>query len=128
MWSLRGQPHTCCCIGSPNRHIRVRMDAPVRPGTAVLVQVPGSDRYADEESVPDGRRVPGLIVYRFDSPLTFAHVDIAIDQLNELIETSEPAASVVLFDAEAVTDIDVTALDESPDMSPSFEDEISLSV
>lgn len=83
----------------------------LQPSTAVLVRVPGTDRYADQDSFPDGERVAGLIIYRFDGPLMFANVDVAIDELQELIEASDPPTSAVLFSAEAVTDIDVTALD-----------------
>lgn len=83
----------------------------LKPSTAVLVRVPGTDRYADQDSFPDGEGTPGLIIYRFDGPLMFANVDIAIDELEDLIKQAEPAAAAVLFDAESVTDIDVTALD-----------------
>jgi SulP family sulfate permease len=83
----------------------------LQPSTAVLVKVPGTDRYADQDSVPDGEPVPGLIIYRFDGPLMFANVEIAVDEMDELIAASDPEARAVLFDAESVTDIDVTALD-----------------
>jgi SulP family sulfate permease len=83
----------------------------VQPNTAVLVRVPGTDRYADQDSFPEGERTPGLVIYRFDGPLMFANVDIAIDELHDLIATTEPPISTVLFSAESVIDIDVTALD-----------------
>lgn len=83
----------------------------LKPNTAVLVRIPGTDRYADEDSFPDGEHVPGLIIYRFDGPLMFANVDIAIEELDDLLDTTDPPATAVLFSAEAVTDIDVTALD-----------------
>ncbi len=81
------------------------------PHTAVLVREPGTDRFRDRDEVEDGRGVPGLLVYRFDAPLIFANVDVAIDEMKELLETTEPSVQAVLLSAEAVTDIDITAID-----------------
>ena len=81
------------------------------PHTAKLVREPGTDRFRDSEEVEDGDAVPGLVVYRFDAPLIFANVEIAIEEIDELIDSSDPPASAVILSAEAVTDIDVTAID-----------------
>lgn len=81
------------------------------PNTAVLVKVPGTDRYRDETEVEDGQPVPGLLVYRFDAPLIFANFDVAIDDIDKLIGESLTPIEAVLISAEAITDIDTTALD-----------------
>ncbi|MGI9609295.1 MAG: SulP family inorganic anion transporter [Acidimicrobiia bacterium] len=81
------------------------------PHTAELVREPGTDRFRDSDEVEDGATVPGLVIYRFDAPLIFANVEIAIEEIDELVGESDPPASAVVFSAEAVTDIDVTAID-----------------
>jgi SulP family sulfate permease len=83
----------------------------LRPHTAVLVRVPGSDRYADEAELSGTSRVRGLVAYRFDAPLIFANVAVFTDQIDSLIREATPPTTAVLISAEAVTDLDVTALD-----------------
>lgn len=81
------------------------------PVTATLVRVPGSDRYSDIAAYPDGESTPGLVIYRFDAPLFFANVDRLIDDIDALIADADPTADAVLVSAEAMTDLDITALD-----------------
>jgi MFS superfamily sulfate permease-like transporter len=81
------------------------------PKTAVLVQVPGTDRFRDEAEVEDGQQVPGLLVYRFDAPLIFANFDVAIEEIKAHIRQAPAPVTGVLISAEAITDIDITALD-----------------
>ncbi len=40
------------------------------PHTAVLVRVPGTHRFLDTDRVEDGELIPGLVIYRFDAPLS----------------------------------------------------------
>lgn len=81
------------------------------PHTAALIREPGTDRYRDSEEVDGGDSVPGMVIYRFDAPLIFANVDIAIEQIDALIATAAEPVSVVVISGEAVTDIDITAID-----------------
>ncbi len=84
----------------------------LRPHTAELVLEPGTDRYRDSDEVgDDGEPVPGLVIYRFDAPMIFANVEIAIEEIDGLLEAADPPAEGVIISAEAVTDIDVTAID-----------------
>ncbi len=46
-----------------------------RPHTAELVRVDGLKGYHDAERHPEGRSVPGLLLYRFDAPLFFANAE-----------------------------------------------------
>ncbi len=41
------------------------------PHRAVLVRVPDTDKYRDQDAVKGGELVPGLLVYRFDAPIFF---------------------------------------------------------
>ena len=79
-----------------------------RPHTAELVRVTGLKGYHDAERHPDGRRVPGLFLYRFDAPLFFANAEeFRTDLLEQLSKASSPVRRVVVS-AEPITDIDAT--------------------
>jgi SulP family sulfate permease len=81
------------------------------PNSSVLGRVPGSDRYSDVDEYPGSETTPGLVVCRFDAPLFFANVDGLIARIDELLVSTDPSPTAVLISAEAITDIDVTALD-----------------
>jgi MFS superfamily sulfate permease-like transporter len=53
----------------------------------------------------------GLIAYRFDAPLFFANADYFLTQARELIAAAELPIAWFLIDAEAIIDIDVTAVE-----------------
>lgn len=81
----------------------------VRPHDAVLGRVKGVDGFQDVEEFPDGDTVPGLIVYRFDAPLFFANADYFQRRVNTLLAEATNPVAWFLLDAEAITDIDMTA-------------------
>lgn len=84
-----------------------------RPHDAVLGYVDGVAGMHDVDDHPDARVVPGLIVYRYDSPLFFANAeDFRARALAAVAEASEdsPVRWFVL-NAEAVSDVDGTAVD-----------------
>ena len=87
------------------------------PHTAELVRVDGLKGYHDIERHPEGTRVPGLVLFRFDAPLFFANADTFRHCLDEL--SADPEVRWIVVAAEPVTDIDVTgaaALDEVVDL------------
>jgi MFS superfamily sulfate permease-like transporter len=65
--------------------------------------------YHDLERHPDGRQVPGLLLYRFDAPLFFANAGVFRRRLRELLATTTPRVRWVVVAAEPVTDVDTTA-------------------
>jgi high affinity sulfate transporter 1 len=79
-----------------------------RPHTAELVRVSGEKGYHDAERHPDGRRVPGLLLYRFDAPLFFANAEEFRSGLMERIDGASSPVRRVVVSAEPVTDIDAT--------------------
>jgi len=79
-----------------------------RPHSAELVDVDGLEGYHDFERHPEGRRVPGLVLFRFDAPLFFANADLFRRRLLELIEDDPPTRWIVVT-AEPITDVDSTA-------------------
>ncbi len=80
-----------------------------RPHTTILVRVDGLKGYHDFERHPEGRQVPGLLLYRFDAPLFFANAEVFRDDLTDRIRKAGPGLKRVVITAEPITDIDATA-------------------
>jgi high affinity sulfate transporter 1 len=81
-----------------------------RPYQTTLGQAEGVAGYHDIRSYPSARRLPGLVIYRFDAPLFFANAKTFRDEVTRLART-EPAPRWVLIAAEPITDVDTTAAD-----------------
>ena len=82
-----------------------------RPHDAVLGIVPGLAGMHDIDDYPSAQVVPGLMIYRYDSPLFFANADDF--RLRALASVDEAATSVRWFvlNVEAVSEVDITAAD-----------------
>jgi high affinity sulfate transporter 1 len=80
-----------------------------RPHDAVLGRVAGTKGYHDTTRHPEARQIPGLIIYRFDSPLFFANADHFRDHIRKLVAHANPPARWIVVAAEPITDIDTTA-------------------
>jgi high affinity sulfate transporter 1 len=81
------------------------------PYEAVLGRVTGTKGYHDLSRHPDGRQVPGLVLYRFDAPLFFANVDVFRAGLLDAVRAAPDPVRWVVVAAEPVTDVDTTAAD-----------------
>ncbi|MGW4897203.1 SulP family inorganic anion transporter [Kitasatospora sp. NPDC004240] len=82
-----------------------------RPHDAVLGVVPGVAGMHDVDDYPQARTVPGLLVYRYDSPLFFANAeDFRRRALASVDDQPDPVRWFVL-NTEANTEVDITALD-----------------
>ncbi|MFJ4692288.1 SulP family inorganic anion transporter [Streptomyces sp. NPDC088766] len=82
-----------------------------RPHDAVQGLVPGVAGMHDVDDYPQARTIPGLLVYRYDSPLFFANAeDFRHRALAAVDEQPEPVRWFVL-NAEANVEVDITALD-----------------
>ncbi|MHC5905751.1 SulP family inorganic anion transporter [Streptomyces sp. S6] len=82
-----------------------------RPHDAVEGLVPGVAGMHDVDDYPQARTVPGLLVYRYDSPLFFANAeDFRRRALAAVDEQTGPVRWFVL-NAEANVEVDITALD-----------------
>ncbi|MEU5979293.1 sulfate permease [Streptomyces sp. NPDC047315] len=85
-----------------------------RPHDAVEGLVPGVAGMHDVNDYPQAKTVPGLLVYRYDSPLFFANAeDFRRRALAAVAEQEERGNHVVWFllNAEANVEVDITALD-----------------
>jgi high affinity sulfate transporter 1 len=82
-----------------------------RPHDGILGFVPGVAGMHDIDDYPGARLLPGLVVYRYDSPLFFANAeDFRARALGAVDAATGPAEWFVL-NAESNVEVDLTALD-----------------
>jgi MFS superfamily sulfate permease-like transporter len=81
------------------------------PHSAVLARIDGVKGYHDAERHPQARRVPGLVLFRWDAPLFFANSEIFREQVLKAVAQAPTPTRRVEVGAEAVSDIDITAAD-----------------
>lgn len=82
-----------------------------RPHDGVLGYVPGVPGMHDVDDYPQARQVPGLVVYRYDSPLFFANAQDFVERALEAVDDAETRAEWFLLNAEANVDVDLTSID-----------------
>jgi high affinity sulfate transporter 1 len=82
-----------------------------RPHSAVLGRVDGVRGYHDIKRYPTARRVPGLVLFRWDAPLFFANAELFHQRVLEAIAQSPTPVRRIIVTAEPVTDVDVTSAD-----------------
>lgn len=92
-----------------------------RPRDAVLRRLPTDRRFHDLADDEGGSHTPAVIVYRLYSPILFANARYVADRLRSLVEASKPPARCVVMDMQAVSHIDVTALEVMRDLHSEFE-------
>ena len=81
----------------------------VHPRTAVLGMIDGRETWRDIHE-HDAETIPGLLVYRFDSPLFFGNADVLRDEVRDMVRKAEHPIHEVVVNAEAVTDLDTTGV------------------
>ena len=88
-----------------------------RPHHAVLGRADDVKGYHDVTRYPDARRVPGLVLFRWDAPLFFANAEEFADEVRQAIASS-PTTPVrwVVVAAEPITDLDTSAADALKDL------------
>ena len=93
------------------------------PHDGVLGYVPGLAGMHDVDDHPGARQVPGLVVYRYDSPLFFANAENFRRRALAAVEQAGRTAPVrwLLLNAEAVTEIDLTAVDALEELRRTLE-------
>jgi high affinity sulfate transporter 1 len=82
-----------------------------RPYDAVLGRVDGLKGYHDVTRYPHAKRIPGLVLFRWDAPLFFANAEEFADRVRQAIAASPTPVRWVIVAAEPVTDLDTTAAD-----------------
>ena len=80
------------------------------PPDAVLSEVPG--RGFHDLGIAYGiQTIPGLVAYRFYAPLLFPNASHFVERVRRIIAECSGKPSWFLLDAQAITDIDVTAVE-----------------
>ena len=87
-----------------------------RPYDAVLGRVDDLKGYHDVSRHPDAKRIPGLVLFRWDAPLFFANAEVFADRVRLAMASSPTPARWVVVAAEPVTDLDTTAADVLRDL------------
>jgi SulP family sulfate permease len=84
-----------------------------RPHDGILGYVPGVAGMHDVDDYPSAQVVPGLMIYRYDSPLFFANADDFTSRALEVVDAAQQRGDVewFLLNAEANTEVDLTAVD-----------------
>src|SRR6476660_7708740 len=82
-----------------------------RPHFAVLGRVDGVRGYHDIARYPAARRIPGLVLFRWDAPLFFANAELFHQRVLDAIAESPTPVRQIIITAEPVTSIDVTSAD-----------------
>jgi high affinity sulfate transporter 1 len=85
------------------------------PHVAELVRVDNVKGYHDAARHPEGRRIPGLVIFRFDAPLFFANAESFEEELQRLIIDRGDVRRVV-FSAAPITDVDATGAEVLADV------------
>jgi high affinity sulfate transporter 1 len=87
-----------------------------RPHFAVLGRVNGIRGYHDIKRYPDARRIPGLVLFRWDAPLFFANAELFNERIMEAVKESPTPVHRIIVAAEPVTSVDVTSADLLADL------------
>lgn len=82
-----------------------------RPHHAILGRADGVKGYHDISRYPDARRIPGLLLFRWDAPLFFANAELFQECVIEAVEAAPTPIRQIVIASEPVTNIDITAAD-----------------
>lgn len=80
-----------------------------RPRDAVLRRLISDGKFHDCLEDDEAEAVPGVIVYRLYAPLIFANARFVVGRIRALVESAGPELEWLVVDAQAITDMDVTA-------------------
>jgi MFS superfamily sulfate permease-like transporter len=73
----------------------------------------GVEGYHDIARYPEARRIPGLVLFRWDAPLFFANAEQFNDRILRVIAESPTRVQRIVVSAAPITSVDVTAADAS---------------
>jgi MFS superfamily sulfate permease-like transporter len=82
-----------------------------RPYSAVLGRAEGIKGYHDITRYPDARRIPGLVLFRWDAPLFFANAELFQNRVLDAVAASPTPVRWLVVAAEPVTSVDITSAD-----------------
>jgi high affinity sulfate transporter 1 len=92
-----------------------------QPHRTELVETGEPTGFHDIERHPDGHRIPGLVLVRFDAPLFFANGEIFDEYVRSVVAKAPNPVDWVVIAAEPITGLDTTAVDELVDLDTFLE-------
>lgn len=81
------------------------------PHYTTLVRVDGVKGYHDIQRHPEGRQVPGLVLFRWDEQLFFANAEVFREQAMQAVHNAPAPVRRLIVVSDAITDVDITAAD-----------------
>jgi sulfate permease, SulP family len=81
-----------------------------RPRDSVLGREPGTDHWMPVDVGLPTEQIPGVIVYLVYAGLWYGNADFVRSRILELVDNASEPVKTVVFDADAVSDIDYTGL------------------
>jgi sulfate permease, SulP family len=94
--------------------------SPYRTELVKVADVPG---FHDVDRHPEGERIPGLVIARFDAPLFFANSTLFSEHIRTLVEEAPDPVRVVIVAAEPITGLDTSATDTLVELDKHLERE-----
>ncbi|MCZ4276212.1 SulP family inorganic anion transporter [Rhodococcoides yunnanense] len=94
-----------------------------QPYRTELVRTADRPGYHDIERHPDGQRIPGLALVRFDAPLFFANGTIFDRYIRSVVHHQPTPAEWVVIAAEPITGLDTTAVDQLVELDRYLKDQ-----
>ncbi len=94
-----------------------------RPQATALAFVPGLAGMHDIDDFPDAHEEPGLLVYRYGSPLFFANAEDFRRRALLLAGERQPGLRWLALNCEAISEIDSTAVDALEELRLDLEDQ-----
>ena len=91
-----------------------------RPHSAILGDPDGVAGFHDVTRYPDAKRIPGLVIFRWDAPLFFANAELFSKRVLDAIEESPSPVRRIVIAAEPITSIDVTSADALEELNASL--------
>ena len=92
-----------------------------QPHRTELVETGDLAGFHDVERHPNGHRIPGLVLVRFDAPLFFANGEIFDEYVRSVVAKAPDPVEWVVIAAEPITGLDTTAVDELVDLDTFLE-------
>lgn len=87
-----------------------------RPHSAVLGRSDEVAGWHDIDDYPTATQIPGLLVFRYDSPLFFANAEDFARRCRKAIDEAVPPPRWFLLNMEGNTEVDITGLDALEDV------------
>jgi MFS superfamily sulfate permease-like transporter len=76
------------------------------PHIAFLGRIPGTNRYTDIKRHPDNELIPGVLLFRVESPLVYFNVATVYNRVWARVKEMGPELKVVIFDLSTSATID----------------------